>query len=51
MNRNRSKESGADGQELRERLQALRSALLEVHKSLVDSERVESRKSMGNPIT
>ena len=47
MNRDRSKESGADGQELRERLQALRSALLEVHKSLVDSERVEYEKVMG----
>ena len=47
MNRNRSKESGAEGEGIRERLQALRSALLDLHKSLVESERVEYEKVMG----
>jgi hypothetical protein len=47
MNRNKSKESDPETQQIRGRLQALRSALLGLHKSLVDSERVEYEKVIG----
>src|ERR1043165_4278003 len=47
MNRDTSKGAQGEPQETRDRLQALRSALLTLHKALVDSERVEYEKVMG----
>ncbi len=47
MNRNRFKQGETEAKGLREHLQALRSALLDVHKSLVDSERVQYQRVIG----
>src|SRR5690348_1159327 len=47
MNRDTSKGAQGEPLETRDRLQALRSALLTLHKALVDSERVEYERVMG----
>jgi hypothetical protein len=47
MKKERTRETNPEPAGIRERLQALRSALLDVHKALVDSERVEYEKVIG----
>ncbi len=47
MSEEKSKASKPASPELRSRLQALRTSLLALHKSLVDSERVEYEKTIG----
>jgi hypothetical protein len=47
MSAEKSKSSNPAQAELQARLQALRASLLTLHKSLVDSERVEYEKTMG----
>lgn len=47
MKREQSKEKSQEARGIRERLQTLRSALLALHKALVDSERLEYEKVIG----
>lgn len=47
MSEEKSKASKTASPELQARLQALRTSLLALHKSLVDSERVEYEKTIG----
>jgi len=47
MRRERSRESKPEPEGIRERLQSLRSALLALHKTLVDSERVQYEGVIG----
>jgi len=47
MEPNMSRETKGEPVGIRERLQALRSALLDLHKALVDSERVEYERIIG----